>query len=532
MSLKNISLPEWVEWGAVLAVFLVALGIRAYDLGALAAFPDELTYISRAVHILGLNGGWSPSDMWDQPPLFTYVLAAVIGTVGGNLDSLRLVSVFAGSVTVVLAYLLGRSMYGKVAGFVAASALAVDGFDVLYSRLLYIEALALMLILAATLFFYEGLVKRRDLKMTLVGAVFFGLALDAKYISLVMAVALVFFLVVYRNKLVAGFPKREVLIFFGVGVAVLIPVLAALAAANVDPFYYDLVERFQVNKITAVAGQLRSGVFFIAGYERFIQAFIHISSTNPFGVYPPISIEIPIWTILVSVVLLFFLGSFLMRRNPADGLLFILLLAFLGFALTYPAKRNYFALYPSLMFFIMMGRVTQLAVDYFRSREGKEEGYRIAALLMVFLTVSAVALNALSVPDMYQNGFGDWDEIYPIMTYIGQNSGNNTLVATTLAEFGFYIDLLGINASVTSLKQASALYQEPIANYTTMTPVKGEYPIYWVISPAAIEKENPQFIVMPKDDYVSTTAAFQQYVNQNYYQPLNTKLILLFQIKP
>ena len=280
MSLQSLSLRGQAEWVLLLAVFLAALGIRAYDLSVLAAFPDELTYISRAVHIIGLNGAWSRVDMWDQPPLFTYILAAVIGTVGGTLNSLRLVSVFAGSATVVIAYFLGRSMYGKVAGFVAASALAVDGFDVLYSRLLYIEAVSCMLILAATFFFYEGIVKKRDLKMTLVGGIFFGLALDSKYIALVMAVALIFFLVVYRKRLGAGFPRKETLVFFGVAVAVLVPVIIALAAANANPLYYDLVQRFQLNKVQAVAGQLKSGAIFVAGYERFIQAFFHISSVE------------------------------------------------------------------------------------------------------------------------------------------------------------------------------------------------------------------------------------------------------------
>jgi hypothetical protein len=176
--------------------------------------------------------------------------------------------------------------------------------------------------------------------------------------------------------------------------------------------------------------------------------------------------------------------------------------------------------------------VTQFAVDYVRRHHVGRETYRILAFLFIFLTVSGVALNAVSVPDMYTNGFGDWDEVYPIMTYIAHNSGNNTLVATDLAEFGFYIEELGINASVTNLKQPAALYQEPISNYTMLTPVRGVYPIYWVISPAAIEKENPQFIVMAKSDFTGTTEAFQLFVNQNYYQPLDTKLILLFQVKP
>src|SRR5712692_7808413 len=79
----------------VSSLFLVSASIRGLNLSTLAAGPDELTYLSRAVVILGDNWQWPKAFMTDQPPLFIYVLAIVVGTIGGSLETLRWVSVLA-----------------------------------------------------------------------------------------------------------------------------------------------------------------------------------------------------------------------------------------------------------------------------------------------------------------------------------------------------------------------------------------------------------------------------------------------------
>ncbi len=520
----------WPELGYVLAIFAVSLAIRGYSLGTLVAYPDELTYAARGVHILANSGAWIPSDMWDQPPLFNYLLAGVIAVGGGTLDALRLVSAVAGSVTVVVVYFLGRSMYGRLAGVVASVALAVDGFDILYSRLVMIEAVAIMFITLAILFFYEGLVKKKDSWMAAVGGLFLGLALDSKYIALVVAVGFLLFLAINKGKFAGGFPRRQSLIVYAVAAATVLPVLLALAAANANPFYYDLVYRFQQGHLGQAAASVASGSIFLTGFTRFSQTFFHVSSTSPFQVFSPLPFSIVAWAGIVAVVIIALLFSFLSRRNKADGLLFVLFFLLLAFAFTYPDRRVYFSLYPAVVFLVMMGHVAQKGAKHARSDSRAIVKYGSVAVMA--LIVTGVALNAAATPSVYQKGFGDWDEMTRIMTYVNINHSNNSYLATTLAEIGYYVRLDNINVSLVYMKQAAFYSAEPPLNQSLQTPVKGIYPIFWVISPASIEKLSPQFIVMPNDDYQTTTTSFRAFIAQRYYQPLDTKLILIFQIRP
>ncbi len=522
--------PTILELLAVFALFAAALVIRGFDFSALIAFPDDFTYASRTYQLVGQNWVWPTSQMWDQPPLMVYVLGVAFTLFGGALDTLRWVSVIAGSLSVIVAYYLGKSMYGRKAGFIGAFALTINGFTVLYSRLIYIEALASLLILAATYFFWEGLVKKRDMKKSLAGGVAFGLALDAKYVSLVMGVALVVFLLFYRNKLKDGFPPREAAAYFGVGFLCTLPVLLDLAISNVNPFYWDLVTRFQMAQSSSFVGTVASGSFITLGYTHFVTLLFHVSSTNPFQVFPLIMIDIPLWNALVAIVVGFFIIAFFMRRSTADGLLLILFLALLAFAFTYPDRRSYFLIYPAVLFFVMAGRVGQLAIEGSSLR--RRNLTAVGSMFVLGLMVSGLAINTAAVPYFYQNGFGDWDEIAPIVNYIGLNHSPNSYVATTRLQVAVYLFLNKVNVTIAFMRGPANYNFLPVLNQTLTTPYRGTFPTYWVISANAIEKTHPQFLVISLSDYNSLTAEFHRYINERYYRPLDTSLVLLFQVRP
>jgi len=521
---------KWlIEVAFVSLLFLICVIVRGFDLSALTAAPDELTYAQRALDIIVNNWQWPKTAMWDQPPLQIYLLSIIISISGATLDGLRWLSVIAGSLTAVIAYYLGKSMYGKTAGIVASIAMAVDGFAILYSRQIYIEALANLLIFGAALFFWEGVVKKKGAKYALAGGVIFGLALDAKYIALVMAVSMVLFLIFYCRRFEGGFPKRESAIYFGTGLGIFVPVLVALGVNNINPFYFDLVYRFQLHQVNALAVQVRSGQIFLVGFRNFVQVFFHVSSSNPYGVFPLLAYDIPIWTVLVVFVLGFYVVSFFRRKSLPDGLLLILFIAFLIFAFAYPGKRTYFSLYPSLILFVMLGRTFQVGTDAIRKYMGKKSLIPYASIILLSLIFLGIAFSALAVPSTYKSGFGDWDEITNVLDYVHNYQGNNVYVGTTLGEIGYYIALDNLNVSITYLKQAQAYYSESPINQSLQTPTKGVFPIYYVISTAAIEKMQPEFLIMPKTDYVSTSVAFHIFVEERYYQPLSTAHILLFQ---
>ncbi|MDG6998923.1 MAG: glycosyltransferase family 39 protein [Nitrososphaerota archaeon] len=533
--MKSRAKLPWIEGAFVFGLFIVGLLIRSYHISTLAAYPDELTYASRGIQIVAANWAWPSSQMWDQPPLFTYIIAFFTAAFGASLNSLRMISVLFGSITIVIAYFLGKSMYGRIAGAIGAVGVTFDGFHILYSRLLYIEALANALILCSILLFWEGIVKKKSLKVSILGGIVFGLALDSKYISMVAGVALFVFLVLYSRKIGKPFPGRQVIAYFATSILMYVPVLIDLAVNNANPFYFDLVGRFQQSNVNVLETSIRSGQFFALGFQRFVQVQFHVSSTNPYGAFALSPFQVIAWTSVVTIVLVFFLFSFLKRSMP-DGLLLILFAALLAFAFEYPGKRVYFSLYPSLVFMIMLGRVGQSSIQRISKAKSKSILVPLAAVIIISITVIALAVNIAAVPVVYKNGFGDWDEIMPITNYITNyvsiNHSGNTSVATDLAVLVFYLELQQVHVQFVSMKQPVYYYNEPPINQTLMVPQKGEYPFYYVLSTTQIEREQPQFIILPSLDYKSTTTNFHTFINERYFQPLQTNLILLFQIRP
>jgi 4-amino-4-deoxy-L-arabinose transferase-like glycosyltransferase len=514
------------------ALFAVCVTVRAANLSTLVAAPDELTYASRAFFILGTHWSWPTFTMWDQPPLFEYILALVTVIAGAGLETLRWVSVVMGSLAVVAGYYLAKSLYGRTAGVVSALVIAVNPFQILYSKQAYIEATVTTLILFALLLFWEGVIKNRNIKVAALGGIVFGLALDSKYITLVMAVAMLVFLALYKNRIPGRFPRRELLAYFGIGFLAFMPVLVDLAVNNVNPFYFDLVGRFQLHQTASVVSRLTaSGGIIYIGFRNFIQTFFRFSSGNVFASYPPTVLDIPLWVGASIFVFAFFVGSFFLRRNPREGLLLILFVAFLGFAFSYPGKRTYFTLYPMLIFIVMLGGLVQISAERVRIDRKLHVKTLLAACLIV-LTATGVVVNAFGTPATQKVGFGDWDEVTPVMSYINANHGPNSSVAISLSLIGFYILKDNLNVSIAWMVQEQYYYSESAQNQSMQSPLEGTYPLYKVISLSIVERTHPQFVVIPAVYYKVTPAAFQQYMTANYFEPIYTQHIFLFQIRP
>lgn len=110
-------------WDVVLAMalFVVALAVRLPNLHRMPRYTDEVKEVMWALRIywgehlpLAAHNGYGGA-------VWTYALAASFGLVGPSPTLPRTVAMLAGCLTVVAAYALGRSMGGRVAGFVAGT---------------------------------------------------------------------------------------------------------------------------------------------------------------------------------------------------------------------------------------------------------------------------------------------------------------------------------------------------------------------------------------------------------------------------
>jgi hypothetical protein len=123
-----------VAWLPLLLIMAVATVARLWSLNALGYNTDEAVYSGQAAAI-----AQDPtlSQIFPvfraHPLLFQFVLAIVYHYGVSDLTG-RLLAVAIGLATVFLAYALGRLMYGRTAGLVAAAILALMPYHVVVSR--------------------------------------------------------------------------------------------------------------------------------------------------------------------------------------------------------------------------------------------------------------------------------------------------------------------------------------------------------------------------------------------------------------
>ena len=178
--------PDFALLAALLAV---AFALRYVNYQGIVAYPDEFVYLDQALTTLQLNWAWSPLFMLDQPPIFMYLLSMISYAVNSQLDTVRLLSVASGSMTVIFVYLLGKAMYNRKVGLIAGTVFAFNGFDILYSRLAQQEALEIFLMAGSLYFFWTGVAGRKSVSRAVASGAFLGVAIDTKYVALVLPLA-------------------------------------------------------------------------------------------------------------------------------------------------------------------------------------------------------------------------------------------------------------------------------------------------------------------------------------------------------
>jgi 4-amino-4-deoxy-L-arabinose transferase-like glycosyltransferase len=146
-----------------------------------------------------------------KAPLYIYLTAPVVGVWGSSEISVRLVSVIAGIMSIVLIYLIGLEMGNGKLGFTAALLLAISPWHLLLSRPGFEASLALTLILAGIWLFKLALIKPPRL---ILAALSFAASMYSYQSPKIFVPAFVFgLLIIYRRTLQSA---RKWLIIAGI----------------------------------------------------------------------------------------------------------------------------------------------------------------------------------------------------------------------------------------------------------------------------------------------------------------------------
>ena len=518
-------------------LFSVSLILRLKVTPELGLRPDEYIYWSRGIYTLGFNWQWSPEFMWDQPPLLMYLTSFTILLFNSALSTVRMIPVLAGSILVVVQYFLGKAFFDRRVGLLSAIFLAFNGFHILYSRTLMIESLVLLLLEISLYFFWTGIITGNSIVKALIGGIFLGLALDAKYTSLLAYPAFLLFFILAKKEWKVKILGKEFLIYVLASVATFLPVLLALAIGGVNPFFWQISGRFgsQFSLFGNAAGKI--GDFIIRGLQNYGSIVNYVSPlkmSSQEAVFPGYTVLLNVSIVLAVLVGLYFLVFFFKRRRE-ESMLMILFVTFGVFFAVYPVKFQYYWLYTFIAFPTMIAALIFVLIDFGRSVRGSTRKYQMIATASVLILASIVFTSTMIGGVISsQTSSGANDELIPAIKYIQNHNGAGSLVgAGTYAPFNemisFYLSLYNINATVIRFDKFN-LRVEPASKQILESPFKTEGLLEQVVSLDAVHQYHPRFIIENRLFYETKyTSAMKKELAESYRVAFDGELIFLFE---
>jgi 4-amino-4-deoxy-L-arabinose transferase-like glycosyltransferase len=128
----RVAIPAWVTWAALSAIVVLGGALRFLRLGDLSLWLDEIyvvDYLRRPWRtVLGFDGAYD-----NHPPLY-FAIVKTTAYLTGEAYAARVVSAVAGSLTIVVIFLLTQRLVGTNAGLLASLILALAPLHIWYSR--------------------------------------------------------------------------------------------------------------------------------------------------------------------------------------------------------------------------------------------------------------------------------------------------------------------------------------------------------------------------------------------------------------
>jgi hypothetical protein len=131
----RVDAPTWSKFWrehalAAVVLFVLALVVRASLLVQIGLTPffqvrniDSEPYHQWALRIAA--GHWMPTDAFYQSPLYAYFLGTLYALFGGETRSPRVVQAVLGSVSPLLVYAVGATLFSRTVGWLAGIGLAL-----------------------------------------------------------------------------------------------------------------------------------------------------------------------------------------------------------------------------------------------------------------------------------------------------------------------------------------------------------------------------------------------------------------------
>ena len=232
---------RWLEVLAVILILALAIFLRTYRFNSIppGIYVDETNgaldslYILQGRDVSPFGTGW-----YGTPNGFLYYMAGLFKLLGANWLSLKLVSLIAAILTIPAVYLLGRLMFGPLAGLCAMLLMAVSRWHLSMSRWGWNETAPPLFQVLATFFLIRGLRDRRAFDYTLSGLLM-GLSIYTYLSARLAAATIILYILIWILTDPSGVYASLKRSWLGIGLfalAALVAVTPIAVTYITDPF--------------------------------------------------------------------------------------------------------------------------------------------------------------------------------------------------------------------------------------------------------------------------------------------------------
>lgn len=178
----------------LLGAFLIRL--QFFDINT-GFWWDESEYLNMGKHFA--NG--LEMNLNAQRPLLFPLFISIFYKLGLGVDTIRFFTVLVPSLLVVLfMYLLGKEMYNRKTGLIAASMMAVSWLLLFNTARVHTDALGLMFNIGTLYFFWKGWVKEKNTKFLILAGIFAAAGFLTRVAAILVPLIIIAYLIVTERQ--------------------------------------------------------------------------------------------------------------------------------------------------------------------------------------------------------------------------------------------------------------------------------------------------------------------------------------------
>ena len=163
----------------LISIIVLSIVLRFWAIGSLGlSVPDSGNYVRMATWLIGQHG----RPMYWEPPLYPMSISLAL-LIFGKIDYVAIsVSAFYDVLAVLVVYLLGKELYDKKTGLMAALFFALPEFSIIYSRHALAET-AFSFFMAASFLVFLKAFRRKNIRLYVLFGFLAGCTFLVKYMG-------------------------------------------------------------------------------------------------------------------------------------------------------------------------------------------------------------------------------------------------------------------------------------------------------------------------------------------------------------